>query len=158
MGFHEPIYYEKCVAVLNSIIRETNCEIVVSSDWRTTLRLPQMIEVFEMNGVIKTPIGYTPNSKLYRGDNLDVGRASEIMMWVELHGVENWVAVDDLDLEKSGYDALLDVTHFVKTPKVTEGIKQSGIKEKIIAAFDRKYVPKFTDSTIIGGWGEPLNL
>jgi hypothetical protein len=103
-----------------------------------------MIEIFEMNGVIKTPVGYTPNSKLYRGKELDVGRATEVMRWVELHGVEHWVAVDDLDLHKSGYDALLEETHFVNTPRVTEGIKQTGIKEKIITAFGRKYRPEFS--------------
>jgi hypothetical protein len=67
----------------------------------------------------------------------------EIQYWFDKHPeVTHWVAVDDLDMSidfLSGHFAARDksddkpgLTNFVKTPKSWEGIKQSGIKDKII--------------------------
>ena len=66
-----------------------------------------------------------------------------IQHWLDKHPeVTHWVAVDDLDMSiefLSGHFAARDesddkpgLTNFVKTPKSWEGIKQSGIKDKII--------------------------
>jgi hypothetical protein len=50
--------------------------------------------------------------------------------------VTHWVAIDDMDLgEKFGAisgNFLGGLSNFVLTPKSTQGIKQSGVKEKII--------------------------
>jgi hypothetical protein len=67
----------------------------------------------------------------------------EINRWLENHPeVTNWVAVDDLDMSvdflaprftnQDNVDEKAGLTNFVLTPKSTEGIKQSGVKEKIL--------------------------
>jgi len=73
----------KCVSTLNFIIQETGCEIILSSDWRFHYTLQEIREIFEHNGVIKGPIGFTPRSKTYTGNNLENGRSDEIKMWLE---------------------------------------------------------------------------
>ena len=75
---------------------------------------------------------------------MELERSIEILDWLEKHPeVTNWVAVDDLNMsidylskhfthkdpdnnEKPG------LTNFVHTPRSNEGIKQSGVKEKIL--------------------------
>jgi hypothetical protein len=52
-------------------------------------------------------------------------RTMEINDWLKTHPeVSRWVAVDDMPLM---------CKNFVQTPLPTEGIKQSGIPEKIIS-------------------------
>jgi hypothetical protein len=126
----------KCVSVLNYILKETGAEIILSSDWKLHYTLFEMNEIFTHNGVIKGPIGFTPVGT-YTNDNLDSGRVSEILSWLDLHAKKpitkggkdgvydiKWVAVDDLKM--------WDLDNFVHCPKQMEGIKQTGIKEKII--------------------------
>ena len=120
---------QKAVAILNFILQETNAEIILSSDWRTHYTLQEMREIFAHNFVLKGPIGFTIRSKNYNGDNLENGRAEEIRHWVELHAWKDdtkWVAIDDLNMEDQLYP------NFVWCPKSSEGIKQSGVKDKII--------------------------
>ena len=122
----------KSIIILNNIIRETDCEIVVSSDWRFDCSLEEMGNLYEMYGVIKKPIGYTPtlqmedfeNIKLEKG-GYEEERAYEIRKWLSLNKTDKWVAVDDLDM--SPY-----LDNFVHTKRMNEGIKQSGIKDKIM--------------------------
>lgn len=117
---------KKAVKLLNYILFETGAEIVLSSDWRFHYRLNEIREIFIWNRVSKTPIGFTPHSKLYTADKLELGRAEEIKMWVDLHKPDKWVAVDDLDM--SPY-----LEKFVRCPRDMEGIKQVGIKEQILS-------------------------
>lgn len=125
----KPRFDTKCVAVLNYILQETGAEIICISDWRRDLTLTEMRELYAEFGVIKSPIGYTPSSKTYTGMNLEGGRADEIKMWVQLHAWKDdtkWVAVDDINMDQFLFP------NFVHTPSDFEGIKQSGLKEKII--------------------------
>jgi len=118
----------KCVALLNLILQLTGAEIVLSSDWKTHYTLLEMKEIFAHNGVIKGPIGFTPSSKTYTGDNLEGGRIDEIKMWLETHAWKDdikWVAIDDLPMHDLG-------KNFVHCPRHLEGIKQTGVKEKIL--------------------------
>ena len=81
------------------------------------------------------------NAFRFRAD-LELERSMEINHWLENHPeVTHWVAVDDLNmsvefLSKYFLDGESDkkpgLTNFVLTPKSSEGIKQNGIKEKII--------------------------
>jgi hypothetical protein len=52
-------------------------------------------------------------------------RSAEILKYVNEHQICNYIAVDDLDLSPW-------ITNFVRTPRSNEGIKQSGIKDKIL--------------------------
>jgi hypothetical protein len=81
--------------------------------------------MFKEYGVIKSPIDVTPDTVLKRMSDLEGNRVSEINTWLNNHPeVTHWVAIDDLDLSK--------LPNFVHTKKMKEGIKQSGIKEKIL--------------------------
>ncbi len=121
-------FNEKAIKVLNEIIEATDCEIVVSSDWRFHGSLSQMRELYKVRGILKSPIGYTDYIKSNAQD-LEHSRAQEILRWMNINdpkSVMNFCAVDDLDM------GIWLTENFVHTPRSSEGIKQSGIKEKII--------------------------
>jgi hypothetical protein len=123
------MFDSKCVAVLNFILQETGAEIILSSDWRHQYTLQEMREIFAHNFVLKGPIGFTPSSKTYTGMNLEGGRADEIEMWLKMHawkGDIKWVAVDDLNMDERLFP------NFVLCPREQEGIKRTGIKDKIL--------------------------
>jgi hypothetical protein len=61
-------------------------------------------------------------------------RVIEITQFLHDHPeITHWVAVDDLDMGKNG-ESWKDwgIDNFVLTPLATQGIKQSGIKDKIL--------------------------
>lgn len=134
---------KKAIKVLNEILEETGAEIVVSSDWRCHANLEELGEYFLSQGILKKPVGVTKllgqcnqpeNYPWLRKWDVEQSRSLEILQYLFDHPeVSQWVAVDDLDMGKNGEewkDWGLD--NFVLTPSRTEGIKQSGIKEKII--------------------------
>ena len=136
----------KSIEVLNSILEETGAEIVVSSDWQNFATLEELGDYYEAQGIIKRPIGVTkeingvPYNDEYpwnRNYDLEQHRSLEILQWLKYHPeVTHWVAVDDLDMsarygEISG-NLSWGLTNFVHTPRSREGIKQSGVSEKII--------------------------
>jgi len=137
---------EKSIGVLNSILTITDAEIVVSSDWRGYASLEELGDYYISQGIIKKPIGCTPTSlpgdlhyffESHDKSELEQTRSYEILEWLKEHPeVTHWVAVDDLDMSvRSGKWGL---TNFVLTPRGNEGIKQSGIKEKIISFLHEK--------------------
>lgn len=147
----------KAVKVLNGILETTGAEIVVSSDWRLHANLEELGEYYTSKGIIKKPIGVTevfhftnwrdegfvPDHDDFvwsRFENREQERYFEIKRWLRDHPeVTHWVAVDDLHMgihvENSSYgpfDREWGLENFVWTPRDWEGIKQSGIKEKIL--------------------------
>ena len=142
---------KKAIKILNEIIEQTGCEIVVSSDWRLHATLEELGDYYISQGIIKRPIAVTDifkdlfpkewNAFRFRAE-LELERSMEIGHWLENHPeVTHWVAVDDLNmssefLSKYFSDGESDknpgLSNFVLTPRSSEGIKQSGIKEKII--------------------------
>lgn len=138
---------KKSVEVLNKIVEDTNADIVVSSDWRYHATLDELGEYYLSQGIIKKPIGVTSFTKdidpkwwsTFKNQALlEHERVIEIKHWLSLHPeVSHWVAVDDLNL--GIYDPITKdifnnegLTNFVHTRKSNEGIKQTGIKDKII--------------------------
>ncbi len=143
----------KAVKVLNSILEETGAEIVVSSDWRYHASLEELGDYYESQGIIKRPIGITSKTQdidpiiwqqlRFRAD-LELERYIEITDYITKHPeITNWVAVDDLNmsvdyLSKHFSNRKDDgikpgLTNFVLTPIDNEGIKQSGVKDKILS-------------------------
>lgn len=143
------------VKVLNEILEQTGAEIVVSSDWKKHANLQELGDYYESQGIIKRPIdmtelfhytnwyaeGFIPKDfPWYRMDSLEQERHFEIKYWLENHPeATHWVAVDDLNMgihiENSTYgphDRDWGLENFVWTPRLFEGIKQTGIKDKII--------------------------
>ena len=138
-------FNKKAIKVLNQIIEETGAEIVTSSDWKRWANLEEMGEYYESQGIIKKPIALTTNlgqctwynDKVWiwspRWD-LEMTRVIEITQFLHDHPeVTHWVAVNDLDMGKNGEDwKNWGLDNFVLTPSSNEGIKQSGIKDKIL--------------------------
>mgnify|MGYP005847575373 CR=1 FL=1 len=121
---------EKCVRVFNQITEKVNPVIILSSDWGKQYSLSAMNDIFEWNGVNAIVTDITSDLwgvKFTSVAQLDDCRADEILKYVHEHNIENWVAVDDLDLSP-----WIDENHFVRTPRANEGIKQSGVKDKIL--------------------------
>ena len=139
---------KKAIEVLNSILEETGAEIVVSSDWQNFATLEELGEYYESQGIIKRPIGVTKEMGALEFDDLEEfpwlrqfdleqHRSLEILQWLKYHPeVTKWVAVDDLDMGMHapwGSDGKAwGLIKFVHTPLSREGIKQSGVSEKII--------------------------
>lgn len=121
----------KCVKILNEIIEKTNPTIILSSDWKNHYTLEQMNQIFELNKVNSKVTDYT--STLWGiqfkdcSTELEICRATEILNYVKEHNIENYVAIDDLNLE------FWIPNNFVHIKRFREGIKQCGIKDKIIA-------------------------
>jgi len=142
-------FNKKAVKILNEIIEETNCEIVVSSDWKNWCTVEEMGIYYESQGIIKKPIDFTPSENVctIQGDNfmwskewgLEQTRSIEIKQYLNDHPeITHWVSVDDLNMGKNiqhysmNYERDWGLDNFVLTSKPNEGIKQSGIKEKIL--------------------------
>jgi hypothetical protein len=142
----------KAVSVLNEILDETDAEIVVSSDWKHWATVEEMGEYYEMQGIKKKPIDFTKNlgqcsfqdKKSFQWSytyDLEQSRYVEITQYLMDHPeITHWVAVDDLHMgkhvENSKYGEFdrddWGLTNFVWTPRCSEGIKQSGVKDKIL--------------------------
>jgi hypothetical protein len=144
-------FNRKAISVLNSIIEETDAEIVVSSDWTRWATVEEMGDYYEMKGIVKRPIAFTPDLKdctshldqvfIWSKDwDLEQCRAVQIKQYLHDHPeVTHWVAIDDLNMgfhykDKHWGETERDwgLTNFVLTPKSLEGIKQSGVKDKIL--------------------------
>jgi hypothetical protein len=138
---------EKAVRILNKILEETGAEIVVSSDWKRWANVEEMGEYYESKGIIKKPIALTPDLGDCNWENpereswvwsprwdLEMSRVVEIRQYLHDHPeITHWVAIDDLHLGKTDESwKNWGLTNFVLTPRSNEGIKQSGIKEKVI--------------------------
>ena len=140
---------EKAVKVLNEILEKTDAEIVVSSDWRYYATLEELGDYYTSKGIIKRPIGITSRTEDIDPEQwnkhfrfyarLEEERAFEITHYLGQHPlITHWVAIDDLNMGKLiksyGYEIEYEwgLSNFVHTPKSREGIKQSGIKEKIL--------------------------
>ena len=142
-------FNKKAIKVLNEILEITGAEIVVSSDWKKWANVEELGEYYEQQGIAKKPIAFTKNlndceipqnfpwSRTY---DLEQSRSLEIKQYLRDHPeITHWVAVDDLNMgipqtHESWGEIEMDwgLTNFVLTPKGSEGIKQTGIKEKII--------------------------
>ena len=142
-------FNKKAVAILNEILERTNAEIVVSSDWKRWASVDEMGEYYEQQGIIKKPIAFTksindcevPTDFQFSPKfDLEQERHFEILQFLKDNPqITHWVAIDDLNMGKvqkheTWGDMDLDwgLDNFVHTPKSREGIKQNGIKEKII--------------------------
>ena len=132
---------KKAIKVLNEILKKTDAEIVISSDWKLHASLEELGDYYIAQGIIKRPIAITPNLRefdpitndLFSWKNwLERKRILEIHKYIELNpNIKKWVAIDDLNMspEANGGHGL---EHFILTPHSGEGIKQIGISDKII--------------------------
>lgn len=108
---------------INNLIKETDCEIVVSSDWKLWVSLEEMKDFYISQGIIKSPIGYTPDksSEIKSIDDLARLRVEEIQQWLNENHVSTWVVIDDLDLRK--------LERFVFIEDVKIGMTKDSLRE-----------------------------
>jgi hypothetical protein len=145
-------FNKKAVKVLNEILEETGAEIVISSDWKNHATVEELGVYYEQQGIIKKPIDFTPWLKdcdwylkeytdfpWSRQWDLEQTRSIEIRQYIINHPeITHWVSIDDLNMGKTGLYYGMEFEHdwgldnFVLTPLSTEGIKQTGVKEKIL--------------------------
>jgi hypothetical protein len=142
-------FNKKAIVILNEILEETNAEIVVSSDWKRWASVEEMGEYYESQGIKKKPIAFTKNLSecdvpenfvWSRKWDLEQTRSLEINQYLRDNpSITHWVAIDDLNMgipqtHESWGEMEMEwgLTNFVLTPRSREGIKQSGIKEKIL--------------------------
>lgn len=131
---------KKSIKILNDIIEISGCEIVISSDWKNHCTLEEMKKYYALQGIIKSPIAFTENLKnidyesyafySWKGQ-LERIRMIEIKNWIEIHSPSKWVVIDDMNLSDDYLKPGLSNFVYCKRPN-TEGIKQTGLKEKII--------------------------
>ena len=133
---------QKAVKILNEILEKTGAEIVVSSDWKRWATVEEMGQYYESQGIIKKPIAFTDfilyddynDFPWHRNWELEQTRSLEIAQYLGLNTViTHWVAIDDLNMSlKVEGDKEWGLKNFVLTPIDNEGIKQTGIKDKIL--------------------------
>jgi hypothetical protein len=143
---------EKAIKILNVILTETGADYVISSDWRHHATLEELQGYYLSKGVIKAPIDVTPNTEDIAPDawsglrysaDLELERSIEIKHWLKHHPeVTHWVAIEDLNMSTEylsqyfthaeNLEQLPGLSNFVLTPLRNEGIKQTGIKDKIL--------------------------
>jgi hypothetical protein len=135
---------KKAIKILNEILLKTGAEIVVSSDWKKFATLSELGDYYEQQGICKRPIATT---KSFIGCDkpedfewvwklrYEQERSLEINQFVKDDPtITHWVAVDDLDMALTGKWGL---KNFIITKRMNEGIKESGIKEKIIEILNK---------------------
>ena len=135
-------FNKKAIKVLNEILELTGAEIVVSSDWKRWATVEEMGEYYESKGIIKKPIAFTDsilyddyeNFPWHRNWELEQTRSLEIAQYIGQNPViTHWVAIDDLNMSLTDVDdKTWGLKNFVLTPENKEGIKQTGIKEKVL--------------------------
>lgn len=139
---------EESIIILNEILTITDAEIVVSSDWKHYATLEELGDYYIQQGILKKPIAVTrdfeeiiedrPEAKkefgrydIYR----DYHRYWETKDYILNNpDLESFVIIDDIPIEFVG-----PVTNFVKTNE-TIGIKEKGLKEKIIKILNNENV------------------
>jgi hypothetical protein len=136
---------KKAIKVLNQVLEETGAELVVSSDWRLFANLEELGDYYLSQGIIKKPISFT---KRYIGCDkpdefewtrrtmIEQQRCIEVRQYLTDHPeVTHWACIDDLQLgekDTQGREQKWGLSNFVHTPRENEGIKQAGVKDKLL--------------------------
>jgi len=118
-------FNKKCVKILNEILQETECKIVLSSDWRHYWTLEELDKIFKWNKVKQSPVDVTGDHPISIS-NITKNRAHEIDLYIKEHKVFDFVILDDLPLHE-----YLENGNFILC-KDTEGLKQTNHKNKIV--------------------------
>ena len=129
---------KECVKIFNEILEATDAIIVLSSDWRMHWELEDLNKIFIGNGVIKSPEFVTHQYKRKMSSDLEDDRSHQIKEWVDYNKPDTWVAIDDLKLTSLG-------DNFIHT-RSSEGLKQTGLKEKIIKKLNNEQESQETNT------------
>lgn len=132
----------EAIKILNEILETSGAEIVVSSDWKNHATLEEMGKYYEMQGIAKKPIAFTPflwqfdpqTNDLFRWKGwLEKARILEIREYLKMQPeITNWACLDDLPMSRGAHPEN-GLENFVQCWDVLGGIKEEGLKEKILA-------------------------
>ena len=113
-----------CVKILNEILEKFDIDIILHTDWIYHFDLQDMTDIFEINGVSQPP-------KYFTGMHYSFDRFRDRMLRIENFAKEkflkNYIILDDIEMTSRFWG-----DRFIHVPIESEGIKQSGLKEKII--------------------------
>lgn len=113
---------EKCISRLNRIIEKTGSKIVISSSWKASAHLMDILEEELFPKLSKgSVIGCTPTIMP------QVDREHEIRKYMESNDIENYVILDDYDFELK---SLLNEGHCVITDALS-GLSDSDADKAI---------------------------
>jgi hypothetical protein len=120
---------EKAVLLLNDVINETGCKVVLSSSWRKNEGgFKKVEELLKIKGFIGEIIDATPT--------LGGKRGNEIEEWLTKHdNIENYVIVDD----ESDFTDNQILNHFVWTDRYC-GFTTTSAYKCIYKLNNKKYV------------------
>eukprot|EP00906_Rhabdomonas_costata_P032502 RCo045786 len=129
-----------CMNRLRAIVTETKSSIVLSSSWRTTHSGVRLVNLALQKYGMQPVIDITPD---FHGGR----RSEEILTWLaknqSKYGVQNWVALDDIDLA-FGCPAMAG--HFVHTEGRT-GLTEPLARRAIELLKRSPAVPSLTSSS-----------
>jgi len=91
-------YVQQDCRSLYEIVRETQADIVLSSDWRLYYTIDEMNAVLAYFGAPPVIIDKTNRLKAKLSSSSVMDRAHQILQWVDEHEPEKWVAIDDFNL------------------------------------------------------------
>lgn len=83
----------RCIERINTICKETDCKIVISSDWRIDTNWKQRLEKAGLENIV----GCTPITLFSQfGPTYHFSRGEEIQMWLEWHPqIKDYIIIDD---------------------------------------------------------------
>lgn len=126
------------VKIFNEILEATDAEIILSSDWKKHWTLEQLDVIFKANRVNKSPIDVTPDKPVSMSW-LERNRMSDIEGYLRENkfidpaegdkATCTWIIIDDLNIRQWLPEDLQDRFFLTRSG---QGIKESGLKEKII--------------------------
>lgn len=134
---------KEAIDILNHILEITNSDIVISSDCKYQATLEEIQLFYKKQGIIRQPFCFTPPFTDIEVPNdfawddklrLMQQRYFEVAAYVDAMKIAKWVCVDDMHVGNTvnGVKRNWGLTNFVWISRSDEGIKQQGIKEKIV--------------------------
>jgi uncharacterized protein YqcC (DUF446 family) len=118
-------FHPKCIQLLNQILKQDDhLDIVISSDWKYWVSLPEMQDFYRQQGIVKIPIAYTPYTPKYTWEHYPEQRSHEILTYIQDHNITEWVAVDDMNMSRY-------LSNFIHIDNPRIGIKHDNISQII---------------------------
>jgi hypothetical protein len=81
----------EAIALVNRIVNETGCEVILSSSWRIVHRMSEVTEYLAKKGAAFTLSGRTPHGVVTEDGNTCWHRGAEIRYWLEANAKHPFV-------------------------------------------------------------------
>lgn len=112
------------VALLQSLLQQTDADVVVSSAWREIFTLGQLVRFLEDAGLEhelgRRFVGVTPSLQRM-SDTSASARAYQIRLYLQEHPTDRFVTLDDIDLTE----------RFLTAVTVADGLTQDDVEHAV---------------------------